>query len=111
MIKTIMLAYRKPGMTPEDFSRYWKDVHAPLAARLIPASMKKYVQNHFIRLPGHENEGDGIVEMWWDDLEAHEKYTAWIRTEAARELREDAGKFCDMSRSKLWLVEEHIIKE
>jgi uncharacterized protein (TIGR02118 family) len=111
LIKSIMVAHRKPGMTPEEFNRYWKDVHAPLAARLIPSYMKKYVQNHLIRLPGHEYEGDGIVEMWWDNLEAHQEYHDWIMTEAARELREDGDRFCDISHSKMWLVEEHIIKE
>jgi uncharacterized protein (TIGR02118 family) len=110
LIKTIMLAHRKPGMTPEDFNHYWKDVHAPLAARMIPG-MKKYVQNHLISLPGREYEGDGIVEMWWDDLDAHQKFNTWIMTEAGRELHEDGDRFCDISQSKLWLVEEHIIKE
>jgi uncharacterized protein (TIGR02118 family) len=104
-----MLAHRKPGMTSEDFKRYWKDVHAPLAARMIPG-LRKYVQDHFISLPERHYEGDGIVEMWWDDLEAHQKFLAWVRTEAGRGLREDGDKFTDMSKSKVWLVEEHVIK-
>jgi len=110
LIKSIAVAHRKSGMTPEEFSRYWKDIHAPLAARVIPG-MRKYVQNHIIRLPGRDCEGDGIVEMWWDDMEALQKFNDWVGTEAGKELREDGDKFTDMSKSKLWLVEEHIIKE
>jgi uncharacterized protein (TIGR02118 family) len=96
-------------MTPEEFNRYWKEVHAPLASRIIPG-MRKYVQNHLIRSPGQQYEGDGIVEMWWDDVDAFRKFTAWVRTDAGQALREDGDKFTDMTKSKLWLVEEHIIK-
>ncbi len=110
MIKSIAVAHRKSGMTPEDFNRYWRDIHAPLAARVIPG-MRRYVQNHIIQLPGRDCEGDGIVEMWWDDMEAFQNFTSWVETEAGKDLREDGDKFTDMSKSRLWLVEEHIIKE
>ena len=110
MIKSIAVAHRKSGMTPEDFNRYWRDVHAPLAARTIPG-VRKYIQNHLIRLPGRDYEGDGIVEMWWDNIEAFQNFTDWVSTEAGKDLREDGDKFTDMSKSRLWLVEEHIIKE
>ena len=44
MIKTIALAYRKEGMTRQEYSKYWREIHAPLAERMIP-NVKKYVQN------------------------------------------------------------------
>jgi uncharacterized protein (TIGR02118 family) len=110
LIKSIAIAHRKAGMTPEDFSRYWKDVHAPLAARVIPG-MKKYVQNHLLRLPGQEYDIDGIVEMWWDDVEAFRDFSSWVQTDAGKALRDDSDKFNDLSKSRLWLVEEHIIKD
>jgi len=50
LIKSITLAYRKPGMTREEFNQYWLEKHGPLAARLIPG-VRKYVQNHFISAP------------------------------------------------------------
>ncbi len=109
MIKSIAVAYRKPGMTVAEFNHYWKDIHAPLASRIIPG-MRRYVQNHFIQVAGRENEGDGIVEMWWDDLKSFQNFQAWIKTEAGQALGEDAAKFMDMSKGRLWLVEEHEIK-
>jgi uncharacterized protein (TIGR02118 family) len=109
LIKSIAVAHRKSGMSVEEFSRYWKDVHAPLAARVIPG-MRKYVQNHVITLPGQPPDADGIVEMWWDDVEAFRKFSAWVKTDAGKALRDDSDKFNDMTNSKLWLVEEHIIK-
>jgi uncharacterized protein (TIGR02118 family) len=110
LIKSIAVAHRKSGMTSEEFSRYWKDVHAPLTARVIPG-MRKYVQNHLIRLTGRENDIDGIVEMWWDDVDAFRNFNDWVATEAGKALRDDGDKFTDMSKSKLWLVEEHVIKD
>ena len=109
MIKSIAVAYRKSGMSHEEFCRYWKDIHAPLAARVIPG-MRKYVQNHVITVPGQQSDADGIVEMWWNDLEAFRKFNTWVKTDAGKALRDDSDKFNDMTKSKLWLVEEHIIK-
>jgi uncharacterized protein (TIGR02118 family) len=109
LIKSIAVAYRKPGMSREEFNQYWKDIHAPLAARIIPG-VRKYVQNHLIPVPGRESEGDGVVEMWWDNLESFQQFMAWNKTEAGKELGEDAAKFMDMSKGRLWLVEEHEIK-
>ena len=40
MIKTIIVAYKKPGMTRAEFSKYWLEKHGPLAARLMPAPGK-----------------------------------------------------------------------
>ena len=51
MIKTISLAYRKEGMTHEEYNKHWLEIHGPLAAKMIP-NLRKYVQNHFIQIPG-----------------------------------------------------------
>lgn len=110
MIKSIALAHRKAGLSREEFYKYWEEQHGPLAARLIPG-MRRYVQNHFVDVPGLEYEGDGIVEIWYDDLDAYQKSMAYIRSGEAKELAEDGAKFADMRNAKLWIVEEHIIKE
>jgi uncharacterized protein (TIGR02118 family) len=107
MIKTIALAYRKEGMTREQYNKYWLEKHAPLAARLIP-NVRKYVQNHFLTLPGQEMEGDGIVEMWYDDVKS------WMESRDAigkiPELMQDGNNFARMaSGNYFWVVDEHII--
>jgi uncharacterized protein (TIGR02118 family) len=109
MIKSIAVSYRKPGMSVEEFRDYWKNVHAPLAKRVIPG-MRKYVQNYIIKTPGREDEADGIVEMWWDDIEAFRHFGTWVQTDAGKELRDDGDNFSDMSKSKMWLAEEYIVK-
>jgi hypothetical protein len=47
MVKFIGCMKRKPGMTSEEFHRYWKDVHAPLAKGLHEffRYVRKYVQS------------------------------------------------------------------
>ena len=108
MIKTISLAYRKTGLTREEYNKYWLEQHGPLAAILIPG-LRRYVQNHFIEVPGMEYEGDGIVEMWYDDIEAYKKSMEYIRS--SKELAADGAKFAEMRRGGLWVVEEHLIMD
>jgi len=108
MIKSIALAHRKPGMTRDEYNKYWKEQHAPLAARLIPG-LRRYVQNHFVDVPGIEYEGDGIVEMWYDNVESFQKSMEFIHSDAGKELVIDGGKFAEMKPGGLWIVEEHVI--
>jgi uncharacterized protein (TIGR02118 family) len=109
MIKMITLVYRKHGMSREDFSRYWKEQHPAIFAKYSPG-VRRYVQNHLVPLPGITYEGDGIVELWFDDIEAQKKFDAWTRTDEAKELADDADKFLDMGRARVWIVQEHVIK-
>jgi uncharacterized protein (TIGR02118 family) len=106
MIKTIALAYRKTGLSREEYNKYWLEEHGPLAARLIP-NVKKYVQNHFIDVPGQTYEGDGIVEMWYDNLEAWQKSRQAVFSD--KELAKDAANFVLMRPGSFWVVEEHVI--
>jgi uncharacterized protein (TIGR02118 family) len=106
MIKTIALAYKKASLTREEYNRYWLEKHGPLATRLIP-NVKKYVQNHFIEVPGQTYEGDGIVEMWYDDVEAWQKSRQAVFS--SEELKKDASQFCRMGSGSFWVVEEHVI--
>jgi uncharacterized protein (TIGR02118 family) len=108
MIKTCSILRRKPGLTSEEFLRYWKEEHGPLAAKVIPG-MRKYVQNHPLKTPGVEFDIDGIVEIWWDNLEALQSYLAWRQTEEAKVLIEDENKFIDKNGLQRFWAVEHVI--
>jgi len=110
MVKTLSIFKRKPGLTPEEFLQYWKDEHAPLAARVIPG-LRKYVQNHRLKISGFEFEIDGIAEIWWDNLEALQSYLAWRQTEEAKVLIEDENKFIDKSSWQRFFAVEYVVVE
>jgi uncharacterized protein (TIGR02118 family) len=107
LIKSIVVAHRKTGLTHDEFNKYWLEKHAPLAAELIPG-VRRYVQNHYVPVPGMEYEGDGIVEMWYDDIAAWRKSMEAVRN--SKELAQDGAKFCDLRNASVWIVEEHVIK-
>ena len=46
LIKRVSFIKRRPGMSPEEFSRYWREVHGPLALDL--PGMRRYVQCHVV---------------------------------------------------------------
>lgn len=73
MVKCFVALRRKKGMSEEDFHSYWKNVHAPLVAKL--PGIVKYTQHHVAFVPRQEYQNtdepiDGIVETWWESQEA-----------------------------------------
>lgn len=108
MIKLMALLFKKAGLSDEEFNNYWKGKHAALAGKIIPG-LRRYTQNHFLKLPGSKYEGDGFVEIWFDDLEAVQKYLDWRQTPAARPLLEDEEKFLDRSKTIRYIVQEYFI--
>jgi len=106
VIKVVYCISKKPGLTDEEFFRYWKDVHGPLGAR-IPG-LRRLVQSHRLIIPGdaHEPGYDGMAELWFDDARA---------LQAARQSREwrassdDEVHFIDPERVAYFVAEEHTI--
>ena len=119
MVKLVFCCRRKPGLSLEQFSKRWLDVHGPLVRRLRVAlpQMKRYVQSHTI--PGAPSEMlrasrgakepyDGITEVWFDSLEALGA-SSDAALAAARQLYEDEAEFIDFANSAVFLTEEHEI--
>lgn len=67
MIKQIFLIRRRPGMTFDEFKRYYLDTHAPLVKRSLP-EIKKYVVI-FALQRGKEVSFDAVTEICWDSFE------------------------------------------
>jgi len=95
-------------LSGEQFLRHYKEIHGPLAARVVPG-LKKYVQCHPI--PGFESEFDGITELWWDSPESFRAYLSWRQSDASQVLREDEAKFVDTSGLVRFVAQEHLIVE
>ena len=112
-IKNISLVDKRSDISFQEFYKYWKDIHGPLVAKHIPY-LSKYVQNHLIKLPGIEYDGDGIIETWYDDVASFQKSIAFNQTPDAKKLGlgADFAKIADMSgKDRIWVATEHIIKD
>jgi uncharacterized protein (TIGR02118 family) len=119
-LKLVFCLHRLPGLSREEFHKYWKDTHAPLVRRRSEAlGIRRYVQLHTRDDPlngvlrasrGAPEAFDGIAELWWKSREALEAALATEEgQEAARVLLEDERRFIDLSRSPIWLTEEREI--
>jgi uncharacterized protein (TIGR02118 family) len=120
MIKLSFCLHRLPGLSRDEFQRYWFDNHAPLVARHREVlHIRRYAQFHstthelndLIRAGRNAPEMyDGVAELWWDDLASLTAASASPEGQAAGlELLEDERKFIDLARSPLFFGEEKTI--
>jgi uncharacterized protein (TIGR02118 family) len=93
-------------MTDEQFVNYWRNVHAPLGAR-IPG-VRKFVQSRRINVAGDKNQGDfdGMVELWFDSVEAllaARQSPEWKASTA------DEVNFVQLTKVAYFVSEEHVV--
>lgn len=106
MVKLVYCITKKPGMTDEEFLRYWKDVHGPIGAR-IPG-VRRMIQSRRVVVPGDRNRGDydGMVELWFDHAAA---LLAARQSEEWKASSDDEANFIDHARVAYFVTEEHIV--
>jgi uncharacterized protein (TIGR02118 family) len=106
MIKLVYCITKKPGMTDEQFSRYWKDVHGPIGAR-IPR-LRRLVQSHRVTVAGdkYQPDYDGMAELWFDDAQS---LLAARQTPEWEASVQDEVNFIDHSKVAYFVAEEQII--
>lgn len=106
-VKNIEFVKHKRGMDIEDFQRYWRDVHGPLAAH-IP-SIRRYVQSH-TRLSGYKRDPqpawDGLAITWFDSVDAMRE---GAKSQAYADTRADEPNFIDEGRLSFIITKEHVI--
>jgi EthD domain len=120
MVKIVFCLRRLPQLTPNEFQRYWREVHA-LLVRKHQKTLRivRYVQFHSDfgslteKLRAFRNSPepyDGVAEIWYENREALETLGRDPDARAAsRELLEDEKRFVDLSRSPIWLGNEKVI--
>jgi uncharacterized protein (TIGR02118 family) len=85
-VKNVEFVRRRAGMGVDEFQRYWREVHGPLAAR-IPV-IRRYVQSHTRRAAyegGRAPAWDGVAITWFDstdDMRASAKSAEYAATRA-----------------------------
>ena len=105
MIKFVVVLYKRPGLSVEDFQNYLRGLHGRLAMR-IPG-LRRYVQNCVVQDPSRKPPGwHAIAELYFDNWEAME--AAWASPEGERATK-DLEAFADLSLTTWSAVEEEII--
>jgi len=112
MVKLVACLKRKPGMTSQEFHRYWREVHGPLV-KGVPEffrHVRKYVQGHTVSAsapgfpPASATAYEGVAELWFDSVEAAGK--AFAEPRYLEIIRADEKKFLDLPGCSIFIVEE-----
>jgi len=112
MVKEIVLAKRKPGVTPEEFIRQYEEVLVPLILKHAPA-IKKYARN-YVRMkltvpPGVEElEFDCITEVWYENMAGFKAFAEFAMSEAGKVIFDTEAIFMDISKTIALLVDEKV---
>ena len=109
MVKYIICAARKAGMTHEEFSAYWRNHHGSVVKSVpeFTRHVRKYVQCHLVGniVPlGAAGAYDGVAELWFDSVEELE--TAFNEPRYLEIIRPDELKFADLNKSISFITEE-----
>lgn len=102
MLKFMVVLYRRPDLTREQFRRHLEQIHGPLAKAL--PGLRKYSQNHVTADSKRKDPGwDAIVELYFDNWESME--AAWASPQGAAS-DADLLLFADLNRTTWSVVEE-----
>ncbi len=106
MVKLICMVRRKPGMSPGDFHRHWREVHGPLVASTKSGRHAlRYQQNHRplsdYGTPG-TTDYDGVTEQWFSSIE---DFYASLQEDDYRLIADDVETFIDTS-ALVWVMTE-----
>jgi len=114
MIKAIALLKCKAGLSRAAFIDYYEQRHVPLILKLQP-QICGYRRN-FIDLAGAfiypgatAPDFDVITELWFADRAAYDAAMAVATSPAvAEQIANDEENFLDRSKTRMFVVEEHI---
>ncbi len=107
MVKFIVVLYRRPELTPEQFRRHLREIHGPMAKDL--PGLRKYVQSLVCGDPKRKPPGwDAVVELYFDDWSSME--AAWASPQGAAS-DADLPAFADSTRTTWSAVDEITVLE
>jgi uncharacterized protein (TIGR02118 family) len=106
MLKFIVVCRRRAGLGREEFRRFFREVHEPLAMA-IP-HLSRYVQN-FVEADPVEGDPpwDAVIEFWFADRAAYD--AAWGSPEGKRAAA-DNPNLMDMDRTAWAIVDEKVLR-
>ena len=101
MLKFMVVIYKRPDLTREQFRRHLQQIHGPLARNL--PGLRKYVQNFVFEDPKRKPGWDAVVELYFDNWTGME--AAWASPQGAAS-DADLPAFVDLNRTTWAAVEE-----
>jgi uncharacterized protein (TIGR02118 family) len=105
VLKFVVVCHRRPDWSREEFRRYFRQVHGPLA-EAIPG-LRRYIQSFVEPEPRRDPPWDAVVELWFDDRRAME--AAWA-SEAGGRATADNANCLDLERTAWAVVEEVVVR-
>jgi hypothetical protein len=112
---------RLPSLSQEEFHKYWLETHGPLAKRLLATlGARRYVQVHTLDDPLGEalritrdaiEPFDGVAVITGEREDLVKALNTPEGLQAVQDLLDDEKRFIDLSRSAIWIAEEHVILE
>jgi hypothetical protein len=120
LIKLMVFLSRLPHVDREAFQAYYETRHAPLVLRLMP-TISGYERNYPDVSKVRPLEGQSVDDVLdWDavtilrfkDREALNAYKAVLKDEKVMAIiRADEANFLDATRTRLFMVEEHLSED
>jgi hypothetical protein len=50
ILKVVAMMKRKPGISPDEFARYWYEEHAPLGFEVLPDDEKNFMDSSTVKV-------------------------------------------------------------
>lgn len=102
MIKLLAVLHKRADMSREEFVRYWREAHAPLAQRMD--GIRRYVINPTLEaFAMGEPPFDGVAELWFDDAAAAR---AAFASPVGVATTQDVAKFAEPAKTQVVIAEE-----
>jgi uncharacterized protein (TIGR02118 family) len=102
MLKFMVVVWRRPDLTPEQFRHHLETIHAPLAKTL--PGLLRYKQNYVVQDSKRKHPGwDAIIELCFENRESME--AAWSSPQG-KASDADLPAFADLSRTTWSVVDE-----
>lgn len=105
LVKLVIFLHKRADLTVDEFERYWREIHAPIAAQL--PGLRKYVQGY--RVPAavpFPATCDAVAELWFDSVEA---LATAMNSQQERAAAADAANFIDLARTSMVVVTERTV--
>ncbi|MHB8681932.1 MAG: EthD domain-containing protein [Acidimicrobiales bacterium] len=110
MVVLTCLVRRKPGLSPEEFHRHWRERHGPLVAGTESGSYVVRYEQHHRSLDdyGPEDDGgyDGVTVQWFASRADYDKHVA---APDFTEVWADIETFLDVERLVYVLTDDKVV--